>query len=484
MDLKIKNGTMMQYFEWYLPRQSKLWNMVSEEAKHLSEIGITAVWLPPSYKGMDGNNDVGYTVYDLYDLGEFEQKGSVETKYGTKDEYINAIKSLKENKIQTYADISLDHKIGADDMEEVEAIEHDSGNRNIEVGGKKKIFAWTKFEFPGRKDTYSSFKWNWTHFDGVDWDAKAKKSGVYRFAGKSWDQDVDDENGNYDLLMGADLELSNSEVVEELKNWGRWYLDTTGVDGFRLDAVKHTSYNFLVDWLTTLRKESGKELFSVGEYWNADINKLTAYLENTKEDMSLFDVPLHFHFCDASYSNGNYDMRNLLKGTLVERNPIRAVTFVDNHDTQVGQALESWVAPWFKPLAYSVILLREQGYPCVFYGDYYGIKSQNIDSMKEVLDKLLYLRMHYAYGKQNDYFNHCDIVGWTREGIEENENSGLATIMSNRYSGSKRMYVGTRYAGQYFYDYLGNRKEKVKIENDGTGNFTVEGGSVSVWIVE
>lgn len=40
-------------------------------------------------------NDTGYAVYDLYDLGEFNQKGSIETKYGTKQEYIDAIKTLK-----------------------------------------------------------------------------------------------------------------------------------------------------------------------------------------------------------------------------------------------------------------------------------------------------------------------------------------------------------------------------------------------------
>ena len=124
MGKKIKiNGTIMQYFEWYLPRNCALWNKVSDEAKHLNDIGITAVWLPPAYKGADGNNDVGYAVYDLYNLGEFNQKGSVSTKYGTKDEYLKAIKILHKNNIQVYADISLDHMIGADEVEEVEVIE-------------------------------------------------------------------------------------------------------------------------------------------------------------------------------------------------------------------------------------------------------------------------------------------------------------------------------------------------------------------------
>ena len=87
----------MQYFEWYLPPDCKLWEKVRTQASYLETIGITSIWLPPAYKCIGGKNDTGYAVYDLYDLGEFNQKGSIETKYGTKQEYIDAIKTLKGN---------------------------------------------------------------------------------------------------------------------------------------------------------------------------------------------------------------------------------------------------------------------------------------------------------------------------------------------------------------------------------------------------
>ena len=480
-NMKINNGTIMQYFEWYLPKEVDLWNKVNKEAAHLTDIGITAVWLPPAYKGNEGINDVGYSVYDLYDLGEFYQKGTIRTKYGTKDEYINAIKELKRNNIQTYADISLDHKIGADEVEEVLAVEYDYNDRNRIIGEEKKILAWTKFNFEGRAGKYSDFKWNSSHFDGVDWDDRAKKSGIYKLSGKEWDKDVDSENGNYDFLMGADLELKNREVIEKLEKWGKWYLETTGVDGFRLDAVKHTRYDFLVELLTKLREESGIELFSVGEYWNSDINTLLKFLQNTKDDMSLFDVPLHFNLYEASNSNGNYDMSKIFNNTLMQRNPTKAVTFVDNHDTQIGQSLQSWVQTWFKPLAYAMILLREQGYPCVFYADYYGSKDGKINPINNILDILLKIRKHKAYGKQNDYLDHYNIIGWTREGIAEKEGSGIAVILSDGEGGSKIMYVGKHFALAMFYDMTGNRQEEVRIDENGCGNFTVNGGSVSVW---
>ena len=56
-----------------------------------------------------------------------------ETKYGTKDEYLQAIKDLHDNGIRVYADIVLNHKIGADEPETVYASEEENQNRNIDT---------------------------------------------------------------------------------------------------------------------------------------------------------------------------------------------------------------------------------------------------------------------------------------------------------------------------------------------------------------
>ena len=478
------NGTMMQYFEWFLLPQCKLWNEISSEASNLRDLGITAVWMPPAYKGIGGGYDVGYGAYDLYDLGEFNQKGSIETKYGSKDEYLMAIKMLNKNGIQSYGDIVLNHKMGADEAEEVMAREEEFFNRSISISGTKVIRAWTKFTFPGRNNKYSSFKWDWNDFDGIDYDDKTKRNSIYKFLTKEWSNRVDKENGNYDYLMGADLDFSNRDVVEELKKWGKWYIDFTNIDGFRLDAVKHINYEFFVEWLEYLRKESGKELFSVGEYWHANVDVLLEYLKNTNYVMSLFDVPLHFNLYEASRSNGDFDMRNIFKGTLVENYSIKAVTFVDNHDTQLGSSLQSWVESWFKPIAYSLILLRIEGYPCIFYGDYYGIPSHGYFGIGSYLDLLLKTRKQLAYGEQHDYFDDKNIIGWTREGVKEYKNSGLAVLLTNKLGGEKKMYIGKQFFGKKFKDLLSNFQEKVVIDKDGFGNFMVKNGSVSVWILD
>lgn len=169
------NKTLMQYFEWYIKPEDRLWKKVGANANFLNAIGITDIWLPPAYKACGGKYDAGYGVYDLYDLGEFDQKGSVETKYGTKDEYLAAIQELHTNNIKVYADIVLNHKMGADDVEEVFAKQVDFENREAENEKLEKISAWTKYNFPGRNNKYSDFKWNYSHFNGTDWDEEKKE---------------------------------------------------------------------------------------------------------------------------------------------------------------------------------------------------------------------------------------------------------------------------------------------------------------------
>jgi alpha-amylase len=485
------NGVMMQYFHWYIPDDGKLWNQLAQSAQDLAKVGVTSVWLPPAYKGVGGGMDVGYGVYDLFDLGEFDQKGSVRTKYGTKDEYLKAIKASQKAGIRVYADVVFNHKLGADELEEVEATPFDPENRHATVGEYQKIKAWTHFTFPGRGETYSSMKWNWWHFDAVDYNANNEgENAIYLLKGKEFDRNVDLEKGNFDYLMGCDLDMANPEVCGELKYWGEWYVETTGVDGFRFDAVKHVSAEFFQEWLDHVSHHAQRDLFAVGEYWSYEVEALHQFIETTNGKVTLFDAPLHYNFHVASQSGNSYDLREIFDNTLVQQQPALAVTLVDNHDSQPLQSLESLVEPWFKPLAYALILLRREGYPCVFYADYYGSRYQDtgndgdeyeiwLAKHKWLLDKFLFARQTYAYGDQYDYFDHANTIGWTRLGNEEYP-GGIAVVLSNGDEGSKFMEVGQPHCT--YIDITEHISDPVTTNDEGWGEFRCNGGSVSVWV--
>ena len=479
----VHNETMMQYFEWYLPNDGLWWKRCSAKAENLSDLGVTSVWLPPAYKGTS-QEDVGYGVYDMYDLGEFDQKGTVRTKYGTKDEYLDAIRSFHERGIKVYADIVLDHRMGGDEKEEVKAVTDLDSDRTQQIGGKQSVEVWSKFTFPGRNGKYSDFVWDHRHFSGTDW-AENEENGdhIYRFLGKRWKKDTDPEKGNFDYLMGMNVDMGNPVVRAETRKWLRWYLDFTGVDALRLDAVKHISFSFYKELLGRIREETGKELPAVGEYWSGDIERLLNYLDAVDNEMSLFDVALHYNFFHASQAGADYDMRQIFDHTLVKERPDHAVPFVDNHDTQYGQSLQSFIEDWFKPLAYALILLRSEGMPCVFYSDYYGNPVQN-RPMVANLGKLMKARYLYAYGEQEDYFDDAHVAGWVRRGDRSHPDSGMAVVLSNGEGGSKRMYMGKNYAGRSFFDIIGKCPEEVVIDEEGWGTFRTEGGSVAVWTLQ
>ncbi|MGF7049533.1 alpha-amylase [Paenibacillus sp. DS2015] len=478
-----RNHTMMEFFEWHVNADGNHWNQLKEMAPELRQRGIDAIWLPPVTKGQS-TEDRGYAAYDLYDLGEFNQKGSIRTKYGTKQQLVDAIHTCHDHGIAVYVDLVMNHKAGADEKETFKVIEVDEHNRLEEISKPFDIEGWTKFTFPGRGEQYSSFKWSFQHFNGTDYDAKTDRKGIFRIVGdnKTWNTNVDHEFGNYDYLMFANIDYNHPQVREEMISWGKWLTQTVSCDGFRLDAIKHINHDFIEQFTTELLKEHGDNFYIVGEFWNSDLTACQKFLDTVDYKIDLFDVSLHYKFHAASHSGRDFDLTTLFKDTLVGSHPLNAVTFVDNHDSQPHESLESWVDDWFKQSAYALILLRQDGYPVVFYGDYYGIGGDNaIAGKQSAIDPLLYARYHKAYGKQEDYFDHPNTIGWVRFGLQEIERSGCAVVISNGDNGEKRMLVGADRAGEVWIDLTNNRQDQIPIDDNGFATFPVNGGSVSVW---
>ncbi|MBN3519882.1 alpha-amylase [Algoriphagus lutimaris] len=488
----MKNGTMIQFFHWYTPEDS-LWKELKEKAEYLGYLGITSVWLPPASKGELGGMSVGYDSYDLYDLGEFDQKGSVRTKYGTKDEFLEATKALHGRGVQFIVDFVFNHKAGGDESELFHIVKVCEDNRQNYLTESYEIEAFTRFTFPGRNGTYSDFIWDRHCFGGVDYDHRNQEAGIFKIMseyGYDWQEMNDDEKGNYDFLMFCDIEFRNPAVKDQLLNYASWLHELIQYDGVRLDAVKHIPASFFKEFLHLLRERTGKDLFAVGEYWAPEqLELLTQYIEATEGTMNMFDSALQHKFHQASNAGSDYDLRKIFDDTLVSIKPELAVTLVDNHDTQPLQALEAPVESWFKPLAYALILLRKDGYPCVFYPDLFGAsywdKGEDgkdyeifINRIDE-LESILYIRKDFAFGRQRDYFENQNFIGWTREGDENH--SGCAVVMSNQEGTTISMEIGKRYARRSFRDKLEKTQVKVLINESGWGDFHCTPGSVSIW---
>ncbi|MFA3760716.1 alpha-amylase [Yersinia sp. 2466 StPb PI] len=490
----MNNPTIFQFFHWYYPDGGKLWQEVSDQAAHISQLGINIVWLPPAYKGASGGYSVGYDTYDLFDLGEFDQKGTQSTKYGDKEGLQNAINRLKENGIKVLFDVVFNHKMGADEKEQVSVRKVNPDNRTEMDDDIIDALAYTRFTFSGRNETYSSFVWDKQCFTGVDYIEEPSDEGVFKivndYSDEGWNTEVDDELGNFDYLMGADIDFRNPAVIDELKYWGKWLLESLPIDGFRLDAVKHIPAWFFKAWIEYIQNETEHDLLIIAEYWSPDIEKLQQYLARVEGNVMLFDVALHHKFHEASKQGEDFDLTQIFNGSLIEVDPSHTITLVANHDTQPLQALEAPVEPWFKPLAYALILIREQGIPCVFYPDLFGANYEDNGedggtyqiAMPVVaeLERLIQARQRFAHGAQTDYFDDKNCIAFVRAGTAEAP--GCVVILSNGAESEKTIVLGEGFENKEFADYLGNRQDIITTDEDGGATFPVNGGSISLWV--
>ncbi|KAJ6104934.1 hypothetical protein N7486_003623 [Penicillium sp. IBT 16267x] len=485
----------MQGFEWHVPADQLHWKRLQKAMPGLRDIGVDNLWIPPGCKGMDASG-IGYDLYDLWDLGEFHQKGSRATRWGPKEDLSGMMQTAQDVGIGICWDTILNHKAGADRTETFQATKVDpkgicdcrvdlmhstytESDRNVAISPPENISGWVQFDFSGRKGKYSSMKYHYQHFNGVDWNETRKENAIYKIAGtrKGWAKDVSDEHGNYDYLMFANLDHTNPEVRADIFKWSEWIGTELPISGMRIDAAKHYSAAFQRDFVNHLRRTVGANYFLVGEYWRGEVNLLLRYLKVMNYEISLFDVPLLGRFAVTSQTEGA-DLRKMFKGTLVEQSPKHAVTFVGNHDTTI-------IIPFFKPIAYGLILLRSQGQPCVFYGDLYGLRggpaSLSRPACSGKLPILMQARKLYAHGEQRDYFDKRHCIGFVRYGTVHYP-WGLACIISNTVATYKRMYVGVKHMGEEWTDVLDWCIETVVIDHRGYGIFPVAAKSISVWV--
>jgi alpha-amylase len=115
---------MMQAFEWYVPDDGRHWHRLRQALPDLKGIGVDNIWIPPGCKAMSPSGN-GYDIYDLYDIGEFNQKGSIATKWGSRGDLEALTSTARRLGIGIYWDAVLNHKAAADYPERFSAVKVD-----------------------------------------------------------------------------------------------------------------------------------------------------------------------------------------------------------------------------------------------------------------------------------------------------------------------------------------------------------------------
>jgi alpha-amylase len=230
-----QNDVMMQAFYWDVPVDAanlngSWWDTLRLKASSLSTAGFTGIWVPPPSKGNWGIWDMGYGIYDHYDLGDYTQKGTTETRFGSRAELNSMISTMHTNGVKVYADVVLNHIYGNDDqMEENPAVKQYVFDEAYRSGSQFQAYPTNEiiWKIPGAAagDYYIQIKGyllNWSASSTqrgydvyIDW------TGTSPFGSQYWESEPNNGGGQFNTFPASGRTVSghieSSSDVDEYK---------------------------------------------------------------------------------------------------------------------------------------------------------------------------------------------------------------------------------------------------------------------------
>ena len=315
-------------------------NGITQKLDYLQNLGITGLWLMPIYPSPSYH---GYDVTDYY---------SVNSDYGTMDDFKNLLTESHKRGIRVILDMVLNHTSSQHPWFK-QAIDPKSPYHDW--------YIWSATD-PGYNGPWGEQVWY-------------PLNGRYYYA-IFWDQ-------------MPDLNYRNPAVIAEMEKVTKFWLDL-GVDGFRLDAAKHliedrtiqadskSTHEFLQQYFAYYKGVNPNSI-TIGELSGDNQITMAEYIQNKQLDLA-FD----FNDAAAYLSAANSQNASLATGQLSFSYkilpPLQYAPFLTNHDqdrlmTQLGDNAN-------KVKAAASMLLTSPGVPFLYYGEEVGLEGGGADENK------------------------------------------------------------------------------------------------------
>lgn len=304
------------------------------------------------------------------------------------------------------------------------------------------------------------------------------------------------ENGIYHSMYGlADLNQMNGTVDTYLKDSINMWLDY-GVDGIRVDAVKHMPMGWQTNWLSSIYTH--KPVFVFGEWFNGGTDsdpEMDCFANES--GMSLLD----FRFANAvrnALGNKTMSMKDFYNTVLATETDYKEindqVTFIDNHDMSRFMTLADNNSSSVDS-AY-VVQMTSSGVPTIYYGsEQYATGESDPDNRGDmpsfdrntrayqIISKLAPMRKSNpaaAYGKTVERWINSDVLVYERVF----GNSVVYTAI-NRSSTTGYKITGalTALPNGTYYDVLQNLcgGGNLTVNNGAIGDYYLGAGQCAVW---
>ncbi|KYG29597.1 alpha-amylase family glycosyl hydrolase [Alkalihalobacillus trypoxylicola] len=294
---------------------------------YLTDLGITAIWISQPVENVYALHPSGYTSYHGYWARDYKRTNPF---YGDFSDFDRLMDTAHSNGIKVIMDFTPNHSSPALETDPNYAENGAVYNDGVLIGN------------------YSNDPNNLFHHNGGT-DFSSYEDSIYR--------------NLYDL---ADYDLNNTVMDQYLKESIKLWLDK-GIDGIRVDAVKHMSEG----WQTSLMSDiyAHEPVFTFGEWFlgSGEVDPQNHHFAN-ESGMSLLDFQFGQTIRDVLMDGSSnwYDFNEMIASTEEDYDEvIDQVTFIDNHDMSRFSFEQSSNRHTDIALA---VLLTSRGVPTIYYG--------------------------------------------------------------------------------------------------------------------
>ncbi|MEU1465759.1 pullulanase-type alpha-1,6-glucosidase [Streptomyces sp. NPDC005727] len=366
---------------------------LTKRLDYIKGLGTTSIWMAPIFKNrpVQGTGDNASAGYHGYWITDFTQ---VDPHFGTNKDLSTLISKAHAKGMKVFFDVITNHTADVVDYQEKSYGYLSKGafpyltkdgrpfDDSDYADGTKKFPATGAGSFPYTPKVTSKSKVP----------AWLNDPTMYHNRG---DSTYAGESTTYGDFSGLDdLWTERPEVVRGMEKIYQRWVEDYGIDGFRIDTVKHVDMDFWTQWATALDAYAAahgrKNFFMFGEVYSADTSVTSPYVTQGR-----LDATLDFPFQDAarSYASQSGSARKLAgvfgddyKYTTDKANAYEQVTFLGNHDMgRVGYFLKQ-----DNPKATDAEILKKdklanelmflsRGNPVVYYGDEQGFTGAGGD---------------------------------------------------------------------------------------------------------
>jgi glycosidase len=217
-----------------------------------------------------------------------------------------------------------------------------------------------------------------------------------------WESDKKEECWFRNYL--PDFNFNNADARKYSVDNALFWVQTTGVDGLRLDAIKHIELKWLTDLRTRLNTDvepiTKQHVYLVGETFTGDRPLIKSFIDTGKMLDGQFDFPLRANVNDTLLTR-KQAMKDLISfmddNSSFYGNAVMS-TFIGNHDVprsiHFAQDSPMWSDVWangrdrswqnmpslvpgtsaYERMSVAMaLLMTNQGVPLIYYGDEIGL---------------------------------------------------------------------------------------------------------------